>query len=116
MATNFIQNGDIITVAAPAAVDSGDFVKVGSLFGVAITDAVSGADVAIAVTGVHELPKAAPLVINAGDPVYWSTSNGNFSKTAASNWYVGVAAEGAVSAATTVKVRLNGSMPIAAGA
>jgi predicted RecA/RadA family phage recombinase len=116
MALNFGQNGDIITVAAPAAVDSGDFVKVGSLFGVALTDAASGASVAIAITGVHELPKAAPLVISAGDPVYWDVADGNFNKTGASNWFVGVAAADAASAATTVKVRLNGSMPIAAGA
>ena len=116
MATNFVQDGKIVTVTAPAAVDSGDFVKVGSLFGVAVTDAASGAPVAIQIDGVHELPKAAPLVINAGDPVYWDVADGNFNKTAASNWYVGVALEGAVSAATTVKIRLNGSMPIAAGA
>lgn len=115
MAKNFVQSGGILTVTAPAAVDSGDLIKVGNIFGVAITDAASGAPVAIQVDGVHELPKAAPLVIDAGDPVYWSTSNGNFSKTATSNWYLGVAAEDAASADTTVKVRLNGSFPKATG-
>jgi predicted RecA/RadA family phage recombinase len=40
---NFIQNGDIITVAAPAAVASGDGVLVGTLFGIAVDDADSGA-------------------------------------------------------------------------
>lgn len=116
MATNFIQPGSVITVAAPADVVSGQFVKVGSIFGVAQTDAVSGASVAIQIDGVHELPKAAPLVISAGDPVYWDVADANFNKTGTANWYVGVAAVAAASADTSVIIRLNGSMPAAAGA
>ena len=116
MATNFVQDGKFVTVTAPANVASGAFVKVGSLFGVAVTAAASGAPVAIQIDGVHDLPKAAPLEIVAGDPVYWDVADGNFNKTGSGNWFVGVAIETAASAATTVKVRLNGSMPIAAGA
>ena len=45
MAKNFIQDGDIITVAAPYDVTSGGGLQVGGLFGVALTTAAAGADV-----------------------------------------------------------------------
>lgn len=116
MATNYVQPGSILTVAAPAAVSSGELVKVGSIFGVAITDAANGASVAIQTDGVHSLPKAAPLAISAGDALYWDVADEELNKTAADNWFIGVAAEAAAEAATTVNIRLNGSMPAAAGA
>lgn len=116
MATNMIQDGRLLTVTAPAIVVSGQFVKVGSLFGVAQSDAASGADVVIDTGGVYTLPKAAPLVIAAGDPVYWDVADANFNKTASGNWYCGVCAVAAASADTTFAVRLNATFPIAAGA
>lgn len=113
---NKVQDGRLLTVTAPAAVSSGDFVKVGSIGGVAVADAASGAEVALDTQGVFTLPKNAPLEISQGDPVYWDVADGNFNKTASGNWYFGTAAADAASAATTFDVRLNGAMPAAAGA
>lgn len=66
---NFVQRGDTITVAAPATLSSGDGVLIGSLFGVATTDAASGADVALVTTGVIALPKESTTdTFAVGDP------------------------------------------------
>ena len=116
MAKNFVQEGCFLTVTAPAAVSSGDFVKVGNIFGVAQSDAESGADVVIRTDGVHSLPKAAPLAISQGDAVYWDVADGEFNKTASGNWFCGVAVAAAASADTTVDIRLNATPPLAAGA
>ena len=68
----FIQNGDVITVTAPAGgVTSGQAVLVGNLFGVAATTAAEGESVEIATVGVYELPKLASAVIGAGVRVAW---------------------------------------------
>jgi len=116
MAKNMVQDGRLLTVTAPAAVSSGDFVKVGSIFGVAQSDAANGADVVLDTQGVYTLPKATSLTISQGDPVYWDVGDSNFNKTASGNWFCGVAAADAGSSATTFDVRLNGAMPLAAGA
>ena len=60
----FIQNGDVITVTAPAGgVASGDGVIVGSLFGIAAFTAAEGEAVEIATRGVYILPKEPTAVI-----------------------------------------------------
>lgn len=68
---NYIQAGNTLTVTAQANVTSGDGVLVGSLFGVAATDAASGADVEISTVGVYELPKVTTEIFAVGDAVYW---------------------------------------------
>ncbi len=45
---NYVQSGNVVTLAAPANVKSGDGVLVGSLFGVAAYDAPIGAEIEIA--------------------------------------------------------------------
>ena len=48
---NYVQEGNTITVTAPATVTSGQLVVVGSISGVAAFDAASGADVEVTVEG-----------------------------------------------------------------
>ncbi len=79
---NFVQEGNTITVAAPADVTSGQLVVVGSIVGVAAYDAASGADVEVAVGGVFELPKVATDVIAQGDKLYWDSAQAKLTKTA----------------------------------
>lgn len=67
---NFVQSGDVVTVAAPADVSSGQFVAVGALYGVAQADAKSGEDVALATKGVFELPVANGSAVSVGDRIY----------------------------------------------
>jgi predicted RecA/RadA family phage recombinase len=68
---NYIQRGDTLTVAAPGAVKSGEFVQVGRIRGVAVTDADSGADVELCTTGVYLLEKlGSEAFASVGLPVY----------------------------------------------
>jgi predicted RecA/RadA family phage recombinase len=106
---NYIQPGNNITVAAPAAVTSGAGVILGDLFGVANGDAESGADVVLSTVGVFELPKTTADDIAAGDTVYWDDSESEVTLTSTDNTKVGVAIAAAGAGTTTAKVRLNGS-------
>ncbi|MFW6299489.1 MAG: DUF2190 family protein [Oceanicaulis sp.] len=117
MAKNFKQDGRYVDVDAPAGgVSSGDLVKVGSVFGVAQTDADAGDTVTLDTQGVYELPVASAVVVAVGDALYWDVADGEFNKTAASNWFLGVAVTAAGNGVTSAQVRLNGAMPAAAGA
>jgi predicted RecA/RadA family phage recombinase len=109
MATNFVQPGETLTLAAPAAVDSGGGVLIGSIFGVAQGDAASGALVDIATEGVWTLPKVSALAISVGDVLYWDNTAKLVNKTASGNTRIGVAVTAAANPSGTVRVRLNGS-------
>ena len=108
---NYIQDGDTITVAAPAAVVSGDFVQVGRVRGIAVTSAASGALVELKTTGVFNIPKlGSEAFASVGLPVYCVlASDGVKTVTTASttaNVLVGVnlATSGAVTGSLLVKL------------
>lgn len=105
---NFVQEGNTITVAAPAAVTSGQLVVVGAINGVAAFDAASGADVEVTVEGVFELSKVTTDVIAQGDKLYWDSGLAKLTKTAGtgSKPMVGVATAAAGNGVTTVNCRL----------
>lgn len=111
MAKNVTQDGDRLTVVAPAAVASGDLVLVGNAFGIAITSASSGANVAIETGVVADLPKtnAASMSMAAGALAYWDNSGKKVTTSATSNTKIGVAMAAVSNTAETVSVRLNGS-------
>ncbi len=108
---NYIQDGDTITVTAPATVASGDFVQVGRIRGVAVADASSGSPVELKTTGVFSIPKSGTEEFaSVGLPVYCVLS-GNGVKTVTtasgtSNVLVGinVATSGAVAGNLLVKL------------
>lgn len=106
---NFIQDGVSVTVAAPAAVSSGDGVLVGSLFGVASTDAENGADVAICTQGVFELPKTSAQAWTVGQKVYWAAGAGEATTVASGNTLIGVALKAAANPSDTGFVRVDGA-------
>lgn len=108
---NYIQDGDTITVTAPATVASGDFVQVGRIRGIAVTAAASGAQVELKTTGVFSIPKSGTEEFaSVGLPVYCVLSgNGVKTVTTASttaNVLVGinVATSGAVAGNLLVKL------------
>jgi predicted RecA/RadA family phage recombinase len=103
---NFIQTGDIVTVAAPAAVSSGDGVLVGTLFGIATTDADSGADVVIKTTGVFELPKTSAQAWTVGAAIYWDADDKVATTTSTDNTLIGKALAIANNPSATGIVRL----------
>lgn len=108
---NYIQDGDVLTVAAPAAVVSGDFVQVGRIRGIAVTSAASGAAVELNTKGVFSIPKTgSEEFATVGLPVYCVLSgNGVKTVTTASttaNVLVGINVEvsGAVAGNLLVKL------------
>jgi predicted RecA/RadA family phage recombinase len=103
---NFVQNGDVLSLTAPAALSSGDGFLSGLIFGVAVKDAASGAKVDAVVEGVVELPKAAGA-ITEGALVYWDNTAKNVTTTSAGNTLIGKASAAAADAALLVRVRLS---------
>ncbi len=111
----FIQNGDVITVTAPAGgIASGTGVLVGSLFGVAAFTAAEGEAVEIATTGVYELPKDPTAVIAVGDGVAWDDAAKQIKLPAVGLYLVDIATEAVGSGSVMVKVRLEGVATAAA--
>ena len=106
---NFKQAGDTVTVTAPANVTSGGGVLVGSLFGIAVNTALSGADVEIKRTGMFEHAKASAEAWTVGAKVYWDNTNKVFTTTATSNTLAGVAAAVAANPSALGTVLLDGA-------
>nr|WP_306266480.1 DUF2190 family protein [Pararhizobium sp. IMCC3301] len=106
---NYVQVGDNITITAAAAALSGDIVKIGSLVGIASTDAAIGESVVLTTTGVFDLGKVAIDVLSVGDPIYWRASDGLVTGTATANTKIGVAVSAAGNPSSSVRVRLNGT-------
>lgn len=106
---NFIQPGGVLTVPAPANVQSGDGVLVGSIFGIAAYAALAGADVEIKTEGVFEMKKTSALAVSIGDKVYWDNAAKEVNKTASGNTLIGAATSVAANPSAVVNVRLNGT-------
>lgn len=104
---NYFQPGRALTVVAPeGGVSSGDVVIVGSIVGIATTDALAGADVEIETEGVFSLPKKTGDVFTVGALVYWDAIPGEATVTATGNTVLGIAVQAAAGPAGTVRVKL----------
>ena len=101
---NFVQNGANLTITAGSAISSGDFVVVGDLVGVAVTDIANGEDGVISTEGVFQGTKASGASLAVGDVAYLN-STGKLTNTATSNDAVGLVV--AVTS-TTVDVKVFG--------
>lgn len=111
---NYIQPGDSLTIVAPADVVSGAGVRAGVLFGVAQHDALSGADLSIATTGVFELAKTSAQAWTLGAAIYFIPTTGLCTTaTTTGNLLIGTAAVAAANPSGTGIVRLNGASPAA---
>ncbi|MEO1720960.1 MAG: DUF2190 family protein [Pseudomonadota bacterium] len=109
MATNYIQKGDNLTVTAPEDVTSGRGLLVSALFGIAMTDALSGAEVVVGTCGVYEHAKTSAQAWTQGVALYWDNTNKVVTSTASGNTKIGVAAAAAANPSATGLVRLNGT-------
>lgn len=105
----FINDGNVIEVAAPYAVTAGQGVLVGSLFGVALNDAANGALVRVCRLGSYTLAKATGAAWTVGVKLYWDNTNKNVTTTLTSNTFIGYAAVAAASGDTTGSVTLHGA-------
>lgn len=104
---NSIQCGSILTLLAAAAVNAGDAVLVGKIFGVAVTNVAAGANGEFLTTGVFELPALAADVAAQGAVLYWDAVNKRLTVTAAGNTRVGVATVAKANGAATAIIKLD---------
>lgn len=109
MMKNFIQPGDCITIAAPYDVVSGAGALVGSLFGVASGDALSGADVVLCRTGVFSMAKVSAQAWTVGAKIYWDDTAKLCTTVSTSNSLIGVATAAAANPSGTGDVLLDGA-------
>ncbi|MGO8847739.1 MAG: DUF2190 family protein [Methylocella sp.] len=110
MAINFVQDGKVLTLTAPAGgLLSGQGVLVGAIFGVSQNTVAAGAPAEIGVVGVWSLPKAAsPIVFAAGAPVFWDKTNNVCTSVSLAHYPIGVATVAAAASDVSVTVRLDG--------
>jgi len=106
---NYTQAGERLTLSAPYDVVAGAGLLVGSIFGVAITDALSGASVEAAVEGVYTMAKVSAQAWTVGALIYWDNTAKNCTTTVGTNKLIGVAAAVAANPSSTGSVRLNGA-------
>lgn len=106
MAQNYQSVGSMLTIPAPANVSSGGVVIVGNIAGVAQGDALSGASVDIAVTGIWRLPKVGANTFAVGASVYWDGTAKLATSVTSGNTKIGTAVEVAGSGGVDVAVRL----------
>lgn len=111
MARNLIQEGKVISLAAGAAVNSGQLVVVNQMFGVANYSINAAGNVECTVGGVWDLPKqnAASTSAAAGANIHWDATNARTTISSTSNLKIGVAMVTSTNTATTVRVKLNES-------
>jgi len=117
MATNFVQDGNVIDYSnSGSAISSGDLVVMGETLGVALVDiAATTGTGAVAVTGVYNFAKVSAAVIAQGESLTWDVSAGAFDDNAATPATGDVtgaacfAAEAAGNGVTTIAVKLTGT-------
>lgn len=110
----YVQDGENIDYTPVSAVSVGDVVVLGTIPLIAPRDIAAGALGALATEGVFDVVKVTGA-ITAGDAIYWNATGdpvggtagtGAATGTAGSNNLMGVAVASALSADTTVRVKL----------
>lgn len=109
MGTNYVQEGETVTLAAPYAVASGAGCKVGAIFGVALGAVAEDAEGEFAICGVWDLLAVTAETFAQGDPVYWDDGEKKCSSGLTGNSAIGVALAAKSGSETSVRVRLNGT-------
>ncbi len=103
---NYVSDGKIVTVIAPANLVSGQPFRVASLFLVAIHAASSGQPVAASRQGVFTLPKLAANNMTLGLKVNFNATTGELQLATSDLDNVATVVEAAGAATTSVKVVL----------
>lgn len=115
-ATNYVAEGERLTLVAPYAVTVGGGAKIGTaLFGVAIDTVASAGTGVFATEGVWDITKTTTAAFAAGDKAYWDDTNKRLTTTSTSNLPVGVVVEAAATTGTTARVKLAPACIVAAG-
>lgn len=108
---NYVQDGNIVTLAAPYDVASGAGFLVGAIFAVACAAALATMAVEGKTRGVFDLARTtgAGTDWTAGTRLYWDNAAKTLTKTAGGNTLIGVALTAALVGDAVGRIRLNGS-------
>lgn len=107
MAKNYIQEGNVLSYTATAAVASGAVVVIGKRIAIALADIAVGEPGAITAEGVFAVAKLGTDVVGLGDLLYWDAANNRLTSTAAGNTAAGFAAAPAGAGVGTVNIKIN---------
>lgn len=105
---NYLGPGETVVVTAPEDADSGEFIKVGELYGVTAVAALSGASVVLNRNGVWRLPKVTGTAWTQGQKLYWDSSAKKFTHDDSKTPVRAIAFADAASGDTTGQVLLSG--------
>lgn len=114
MASNYVQPGDTITLAAPYDRTTGQGALVGSIFGVALQTVLNTVNGEFATKGVWTLTKTSAQAWTQGQKIYWDNSNKRCDSDSTVGMLIGVATAVADNPSSTGDVRLNGVSPATA--
>lgn len=105
---NFVQAGEILALAAPYAVTSGQGALIGATFGIATTDIANGVVGEFATQGVFVLNKTSGASTNVavGGIVYWDNTARATTGVSTSNTKIGTATVVAATGDVLITVRL----------
>lgn len=114
MATNYVQNGDVVQYTAGADKTSGQVVAIGNTLGVCTAAIANGSTGPVALTGVFTVPKVSAAVIAQGESLTWDASAAAFDDNLAApaagdiTGAAAVAFEAAGNGVTSLKVKFTG--------
>lgn len=111
MATNYVQDGNVLTLTAPYTRTSGQGAIINSnIFGIALGDITSGADGEWGITGVWDIAASLGEAFSQGSNVYWNdTDRKAEASSTGTNYLIGVATQAKTGGTgLTVRTRLNG--------
>lgn len=105
-----VQQGDVLDLTAPydllLATGYTPGFKIGSIIGVAETNAANGAPFEGRVSGLHTIKKATGETWAIGDLLYWDDSAKDFTKTSTSNTKAGYAMSVTLTGDTVGNIKL----------
>ncbi len=108
---NYVQEGDILDLAAPYAVNAGDGAQVGSIFAVAV-NALANTEVGpFARCGVFDLTALSTATGAQGAKVYWDNANKRVDTDSTVGQLIGALETAKLNAETTARVVLNEGVP-----
>lgn len=113
MALNYVQEGEVLDLAAPYAVASGAGALIGSVFGVALTTLANSAIGPFARSGVFDLTALSTATGAVGAKVYWDDSNKRVDTNSTVGMLIGALTVAKLNAETTARVTVNCCVPSA---
>jgi predicted RecA/RadA family phage recombinase len=112
---NYVQESEVVDLPAPYDRLSGQGALIGSKFGVAKVDVLSGVTAAFLLEGVVDLAATSAQVWAVGDKIYWDDTNKRADNVATVGLLIGVATLAKANPGAIGRVLLNESVSAVSG-